>query len=102
METCSSRMGRSNFVETFAMIREAVPRKDLSRSDRHRTTWAAADHDLAPPVMARSRRYLFLPLAGMAGLALLPLCVSVLVKWNVPLPRCAFKTVTGLPCFTCG
>ena len=83
------------------MILESLSRKDFSPPGPHATRGTAADHAAAPPVIARSRR-LFLPTASVAGLVFLLMCVSIVVKWNVPLPRCAFKTVTGFPCFTCG
>ena len=61
-----------------------------------------ADHDAVPPVIDHSGRRAVLALTSLAGLVVLLMCASLLVKWNVPLPRCAFKTITGFPCFTCG
>jgi hypothetical protein len=76
---------------------EGLPTEILRESRR-----GFAGHDAAPPVIDHPSRRVVLALTSLAGLGVLLMCASLLVKWNVPLPRCAFKTVTGFPCFTCG
>ena len=102
MEIFSPGRARSDFVELSRMIEERITQEALSRPLPRRTTQAMSDHADRPPVIERSVRGVVLPLIGVTGLAFVLMCVSLLLKWNVPLPRCAFKTVTGFPCFTCG
>ncbi len=81
------------------MFAEVRYRKDLPPPKGEAQAW---NQSAAPPVVVRSHLVLVLSLASVLGLVSLILFVTTLTKWNVPLPRCAFKAVTGFPCFTCG
>jgi hypothetical protein len=55
-----------------------------------------------PPLLYPASRAGFAPLWIFLGLAGALIVLPWLMRWNIPIPQCQWKKLTGIPCPACG